>query len=209
MTFYVLHNQTGSEYETLYTQADPVRHGPARKCPRCQGYVSMLTWLPPQQADIQFFGVEPGDLAFATADLLVSDRFLAAWREAGLTGITDTYPVKIRKTMPRSVPPNQLSYFVVRPQYEGARLDLARSKLIYTQKTEILCNNCLGSKIIDAIFSVFVEPRSWNGSDLFVLWGLPGCIIATERAVRMADRCSMRNFTTSPASSYTWNPLQL
>lgn len=115
MIFYALLSPKLSETREItdFIQADPVNLGEAPKCPVCDQYLGMLSWLPPHRAVLEIYDVVFGDIAFGTGNsLLISERFKEIIKSKGITGFNRFDPVEIVKVKKHSIikekPPNIL-----------------------------------------------------------------------------------------------------
>jgi hypothetical protein len=199
MKFYVLDSMIGSDTETSYEPVDKKR-GEAPRCPVCNGYIGLKMWLPPYVVNLDLYGSPIGDVAFGTGnDLLVSDRFVDAWRSEQLRGVDAFDPVDIvrvkgnRKRRP--VP----SYFHIAPPRTEARIDKGRSKIVHDGP--VTCDLCGGAGI-DAILELCIDESSWCGEDIFIPWGMYGVTVVTERVLSLASQYELKNVTTTPIESF-------
>ena len=189
--FYVLRNpevEEGQEPQfavTDFLKSDPVNRGSGLLCPLCHKPVGMLPWLPPYRAELQFWGKEAGDIAFGPGDeLLVSERFIQLWRQAGLCGLGGFDKVEVVKTKncgrkKRGLKPAG-NYHVVKMARSRAAIDDAASGLIREGEGRA-CEECRARGIIKRARRVVLEEETWSGEDVFYARGLSGTIIVSER----------------------------
>lgn len=207
MEYYVLQSEAGTDAETLYEPAEPMRLGPAPTCPRCGRYVGLRTWLAPRSARIGVYGRVFGDVAFGSGtDLLLSDSFVSAWRSKSLRGLGGFEPVAVRRTsaprLSRSCAPK---YFHATAGRTNARVNRATSQ-IETAGT-IACELCLGPGPIDGIAKLDIDLRSVGEEDAFQPWGAAGIVVVSERVLALAEEHRLENVTGTPLSTFSWDPL--
>lgn len=172
----------------------------------------MLSWRPPFRVKLRLHGEAPGDFAQANgagADMIVSERFADAFREAGLTGLrgfASVEVVHVRRqrrglkkdfTLPR--------YFAVTAPFGSALVDEARSHILRPGPFD--CDYCrvIGS---DGINGFTLEPGSWNGDDAFLPRGLPGVLVVSERFARLITEQGLTNMELIPIEHFVRDPLR-
>ncbi|HEX8436876.1 hypothetical protein [Archangium sp.] len=168
----------------------------------------MLTWLPPYRVELVLHGQEFGDFIEASGDdLLVSERFVQAFRDEGLTGLAGFHPVEVLGAcrerlgpMPSSIP----RYFVATVCFGRAAVNVARSRILYGKTPA--CEECR-SKSIHAIFGFVFEEGTWKGEDIFHARGTQGILTVSERFERFVARHGFTNLRMTPTEEYVWNPL--
>lgn len=204
MRFFVLRPQVGSDAETAYEPVGDVRLGEAPRCPQCGGYTGLKKWLPPYRVRLRTFGKCLGDVAFDVGrDLIVSDRFLNAWRSAGLSDLpADQVEVVARKRNREEI--ERRTYFHVAAPRTEARLDCRRSKVV--RQGLSTCELCGKPGIVNAIRGVYIDESSWKGEDIFVPWGLNGFTVVTERVPMLATKNHLKNVTVMPSEAFYWGP---
>ncbi len=207
MKFFVLHPWIGFDAETSYEPVGEVRLGEAPRCPKCGIYVGMRRWLPPYVVRLQAFGARIGDVAFdlAGGDLVISDRFVTAWRSSGLHGLEEIDPVVVVATRHGAKGETGRSFFhAVAPRTES-RIDYSRSKIV--RQGQATCDLCGGTSVVDAIQGLCIDESSWKGEDLFAPWGVNGITVVTERVPSLASEHGLKNVTATPIESFHWDPL--
>ena len=195
---------TGGRAVTDFSEAEPVHRGEAPRCTSCGGFVGMLPWLPPYRAELEVWGNEYGDIAFAPAnELLVSERFATLYRAESLTGLEGFGEVEIHRVIRRGgsklrrPPPKYYCVHIVRSR---AAINQAASEFIHERP--IRCDECrVGS--IKRWSKIVMEERTWSGEDLFFARGLPGTIMTSERFKEFFGRNRMNNGILVAAAAYS------
>ena len=188
MSFSVLVNPKSSEVRegTNFLPTDPVVTGDAPRCPACGNAVGLLPWLPPCRAELDFWGEEPGDIAFGPADeLLVSERCRSLYEAAGLTGLSGFHPVKLQR-LNRQARHKRLaapSYFCVYTTRSEAVIDESASGLV--RERPATCEECHLGGVIKRTERICLLPGTWSGEDIFVARGLPGVVMASRELAGM------------------------
>jgi hypothetical protein len=189
-TFYVLKDPKADDGDELglavtdFVDADPVNRGSALECPVCHGAITMLPWLPPYRAELEFWGKEAGDIAFGTGyELLVSDRFARLFRDVGLVGLSGFEKVEIVRTRSfgktKRIKPSG-EYLVVRVALSRATVDDRASEIVRDDSSP-WCDECHQGGVIKRWKRIVIEENTWGGEDLFRPRGLTGRIMASER----------------------------
>jgi len=165
-SFFVLKKgETFSRYDADAETVEPVNLGDAPLCPRCGDPLGMLTWLPPYRVELELHGEELGDFISGSAyDLLISERFMEAFRTEGLTGLEGFHPVEVcrvrcmrkRPRKPLTVP----RYYVVWPCFGRGAVDLVLNRVRFS--TPPTCTECRSTGI-DATHGFVLEPGTWGG----------------------------------------------
>jgi hypothetical protein len=173
----------------------------------------MLTWLPPYRVKLRLHGEEPGDFIQvngAGTNLIISERFVDAYRAAGLTGLQGFGPVEVLKVQRQRGSPKRKSftlqsYFAVTMTFGSALVDEARSHILRPRPFD--CDYCraIGT---DGINGFTLEPESWNGDDAFQPRGLPGTLVVSERFARLVTEHGLTNMDLIPTERYVWDPLR-
>lgn len=174
----------------------------------CDANIGLLAWLPPYVVELRGFGQRLGDVAFGSGDeIVVSGRFLSAWREQELVGIRDFFPAKVGNVVPGRMRMIEQDYYVACvSKASTTRIDCRRSEIV--RRGPITCSHCGGESIIDAILSLRLDESSWSGEDIFSPWGVNGIVIVTRRFVSMVNEREIVNATTLPIEAYRWDPLR-
>jgi len=191
---------------TYFVEADPANIGSGRLCPVCGGPVSMLPWLPPYRAELEFWGAEAGDIAFGTGDeLLVSERFRQLWGEAGLEGLSGFERVDIVKTKSygkkKGIKPSG-DYYMVRIARSRAAVDEEASELVRPKGRH--CEECRGGDP-EWAKRIVLEENTWTGEDIFYARGLPGRIMTSERYRDLHVQNEINNGILIEASEYSFD----
>lgn len=207
MRFYVMGLEVGSPFETWVDRFEPIHRGTTddcQKCPKCGEWMGLLPWLPPYRATIRAYGKQLGDVTYAGMDLVVSEKFRVAWTEAKLQGIDVFHPLERIRVRPARLGRKTPTYYFVKVQRFGARVDLERSLIEYDKP--FTCMYCLEAGV-DTVRGFAIDASSWTGEDLFIAWGKPGSIIVTERVRQLRDDHDLKNMTLTPVEDYVWDPL--
>lgn len=202
MDFFVLFRYAHGPFATEFSIGPPDVRGDAPRCPACGKFTGGLTWLPPYTAILRPEGEAFGDLVYGPGlNLLVSERFAALWRDAGLSGLTGFDPVEILDVEPRKIDlASAPSYLRVRPIQGEAALDET-----VVVREEPFCEVCR-QPTPDRVSTMRFEEGTWAGEDLFIPRGLPGQIVVTERVAEWAESARLRNVVLMPASEFVEDP---
>ena len=207
--FFVLEKgATFSRYDADAEAVEPENHGEGADCPRCGYPIGMFTWLPPYRVELELYGEQSGDfIQVAGDDLLVSERFAHAFREAGLTGLEGFHPVevvRVRRKQRGSRLAHIPCYFAVKACFGRAAVDLTRSRLRYGKPPT--CEDCRSAGL-EAIHGFTLEEGTWRGEDIFHPRGLLGVLTVSERFERFVAKHGFTNMRLTPTEEYVWNPL--
>ncbi len=206
--FFYLDDDMHGRYDTKFDSAEPATLADPPKCPLCGDFMGMLMWQPPYRGVLELYGEAFGDFVKIPGyEVLVSERFADAFQAEGLTGFPAFHPVEVSRVRGKrkgSKPVRVPRYFLVSPCYGGAAVDLARSRIRYTEP--ITCLECrYGGP--EAIHGFALEPGTWQGEDVFRPRGLRGLIVVSERFARLVERHALTNMRLTPIEAYTWDPL--
>lgn len=207
MQFYVMDVKVGSPFETWVDKMEPVNIGTGdqrQKCPKCGEEMGMLPWLPPYRATIRAYGKQLGDVTYTSMDIVVSEKFRLAWTEAKLQGIEDFHPLERIRVRPARLGRKTPTYYFVKVQRFGARVDLNRSLIEYNNP--FTCMYCLEANV-DTVRGFTIDESSWTGEDVFIPWGMPGSPVVTDRVRQLRDEHHLKNMTLTPVEEYVWDPL--
>ena len=210
MAFYVF--QGAQAIETLETPSKQFKpkwcdawevdriNGDAECCPVCGRFVSMLEWLPPRKIRLTSTRYPDALREWLTEPLVVSERFVEAFRATGLTGIREF--VKIdevrgpRKTSP--LPPN---YYCAKVDWTNTvKVDHQKS-LIYGRKYEWSCELCnpMGSTV-NRIERLVLDTTHWNGEDVLNIYGHG--LVFSQRFYDFVQQNGFTNFNLVPVDQY-------
>ena len=208
--FFVLRKgATFSRYDADAETTEPVNLGEGADCPRCGYPIGMRTWLPPYRVELVLYGEQPGDfIELAGDDLLVSERFVQAFREEGLTGLEGFHPVevvRVRRKRRGSTLAHIPRYLTVKACFGRAAVDVARSRLDYGKPPT--CEECRSAGL-NAIHGFTLEEGTWRGEDIFHPRGLLGVLTVSERFERFVEKHGFTNMRLTPSEQYVWNPLR-
>jgi hypothetical protein len=206
MNFFVIQKKpkgAGKEeqFRTDFTYDDSVLRGDAPKCPKCGRFVGMLEALPPYQVHLETWGEGFGDLAFWMTDFLANQAFRDSFLESGLKGLSPFTQVSVLThnqhgsslgDMPR--------YFRTIPVIGGARIDFVASGVEWKDDERPTCDHCLqGGGAIERWQRVILDEQSWTGDDVFVPFGFPSVLLASERFHAWAEPHQFKNLLILPA----------
>ena len=206
MQFYKMHLEVGSPFETWSDTMEPIHIGEStdrQRCPVCGKGVGKLPWLPPFRATLRAYGKQLGDVAFDGMDILVSETFRLAWIEAQLKGIDTFHPLERIRVRPARLGKKTPTYYYVKSQHFGTRVDLTRSLIEYDRP--FTCMTCMEAGV-DSIRGFAIDESSWTGEDLFIAWGMPGTLIVTDRVRQLRDDYDLKNVTLTPIEKFFWDP---
>lgn len=210
MTFFVLPTPRVHEGQeslvTDYEPLNPVHHGNAPKCAKCRSFLGQMPWVGPRSAELEVWGHMYGDVVFGPfAELLVSERFLRAFQDAGLTGFDDQGRVDILRvkrhlgTEPSGSSP---AYHCVLPRLGKTKINAIASGLV--TKRPVTCDTCL-SGVIVRYDRVAIDHSTWDGSDVFFALGLPGLCVVSDRFADWLEGANMSVPSLVPAEAYSEN----
>ena len=211
MGFYVFKLQAESaKGETEFSDVRPVRTGDAPTCEKCGGFVGLLTCLPPYRVEIELWDSIFGDVAFGPGgDLLVSERFRTVWQERGLTGLQGFDAVEVARVKRHKRNKPGLSarpdYYRVSAVRSQAAIDDTRSGL--EREGGEVCPACRTGERGGAKRTrrIVLEPDTWTGEDIFIVRGLPGTRLASERFKSFFDDYEITSATLIPAEDYSFD----
>ena len=207
--FFVLEEGVlGSRYDADVDTVEPINRTQGVHCPRCGVGIGMRTWLPPYRCDLLLHGEELGDFLQGSGDdLLVSERFVRAFRDEGLTGLDGFHPVEVRRVRGkrRGSKSSEFPRFLfVTACFGRGALDLKRSRIRFPAPPS--CPECL-SVHLDTIHGFSLEPGTWQQEDIFRPRGLHGWLTVSERFARFVERHGFTNLRLTPSEEYIWEPL--
>lgn len=207
--FFHLRHDLHGPYDTEFDPADHPNLEDPPLCPRCGEGMGMLRWLPPYRGELMLHGKEFGDFVKVPGyEVLVSERFVEAFRAEGLTGFPSFHPVEVSRVRGKrkgSKPVNVPRYLLASPCYGRAAVDLARSRIRHVQP--VTCPECRYGGA-EAIHGFALEPGTWAGEDVFRPRGLRGLIVVSERFARLVERHGLTNMRLTPIEEYVWDPLE-
>ncbi len=187
---------------------EPTFHGPAETCPICGGYISSLEWLPPRRLHLS--SADPakwGDFVWgAGIGLVVSERFVKAYQQAGLVGIHEFGPVEVARVGKKrmgEVPDGVPNYYAVfKIERLGPAIDVKASNVRY-KNGQPECSFCLfGGR--QSIERLIIDLSTWQGEDVFVPRGGTGMVVS-ERVHEIVEALRLTNVWLIPAENYGWD----
>lgn len=206
MQFYVLGRPPPNDW-TYYTDALPLpphNTGKGPLCPQCHELAGLLPWLPPYHAEVIAHDHKFADVAFVPGlNLLLSDRFRRAWFDAQLVGIDVFNPIERIRVRPARLKKKAPIYFHVAPRLFDVQVDLEHSLIEYTRP--ITCAKCKSGDV-DTARGFSLDDATWRGEDIFLVWGMYGPIIVSDRVRELRDKHSLTNVNLTPTEEYLWDP---
>lgn len=175
-------------------------NGEAERCPLCGHYVSSLEWLPPRKIRLTSTRYPDTLREWLGEPLVVSARFVDAFRAAGLAGIREF--VKIdevrgsRKTSP--TPPD---YYCAKVDFSSnVKVDFRKS-LIFGRKYDWSCELCnpLGATV-DRIDRLVLDTTHWCGEDVLNIYGRG--LVFSQRFYEFVQENNFTNFNLVPVDQY-------
>ena len=158
-------------------------------CPACSTRIGPKLWHPPFRATL--IGDHAGDLCCGTCqELLVSRRFVNAWKDSGLSGLRisdDAVEIRPSEGLPEESP----EFFVAFPKYTITRLDEVASGLEIHKL--VGCDVCRGAQRA-RVRRIRIDESSWEGWDIFYPSGLYGHLLVTERFRLFVEEHAFTNF---------------
>lgn len=201
MKFFVLQSGVGSSHETAFAPLEP-QFKEGLTCPACGRALTEKEWIPPLRAELLMRGEALGDVAFASGlDLLISERFLEAWRAEKLSGLHGLKEVEIRKMHPESAAPPP-RYHLAMAGYGMTQIEPKQSRVV--REGEPDCLQCMGGAEVVLVEGMTIDEPTWSGEDVFVPWGFGGCLVATERVLALRDKYGLTNVTLVPTEAFVW-----
>ena len=125
-------------------------------------------------------------------ELLVSQRVLDIFDKHRVTGF-EAKPVKVSYDGSREERPPELFELVV-VGWGGVAAAAARPKLVSW------CPHCHHKRYTIAEPSRLIDPKQWDGSDLFMVWPLPGYRFVSDRLADILRREQASGVRLIPAS---------
>lgn len=194
-------------FESSFFETEPVQRGSAPVCETCGRFTGSLQWLPPYRAEIETWGKAFGDLVFGPgSSILVSERFVLIWREAGLIGLSGFDAVEVTKVV------RHRRFKDVCPNY--SRVEVTRSRAAIDDKASGLvrdggpvCPDCRLSGIIHGSRRIALKASPAPKEDIFFARGLPGTVLASERFHTVCVEHDIRNAILVPADRYRFGML--
>jgi len=166
----------------------------------------MLQWLPPYRVELDIWGEQFGDFAFAGGCewFLVTERFRRIYEQYGLKGLSGFDPVQVtkitrhNKTL-RGGPPEYFKVDVVRSE---TPVDQSASGFEWSEGASI-CPVCLLPKegVIKRWKGIVIPSASWQGEDIFVPRG-GGEIVVTSPFKELCEANGVQNAVFVAADSY-------
>lgn len=195
---------------TQYQLVDNINVGKAPMCPECGEPIGSLEWLPPYEVEIEVW--EEGDvdgypdiLFGSSDDLLASERFVMAFKDARLTGLRGFDQVKVIKETVRhsnrSSRPSRPDYFRVVVEQSRAIFDDEKSGAEWGIGWSA-CPECRGTAP-KRWKRVALQHGSWSGEDVFTARGLAGVILVSQKFKDFCDREKFQHLCIRPAESYS------
>lgn len=155
-----------------------VNRGPAPTCPKCGGFLGMLTWLPPYRVELETWGTHYGDIARTGDDLIVSDRFVDAFKRNSLKGVVRIDAVDVVKVVHRRGKPKEPMpiYFKASVIRSNTTIDQKASGYVWKDESKV-CPECLFDTL-KRYERIVIDESTWNGDDIFYPRGGNGPIVS-------------------------------
>lgn len=132
------------------------------------------------------------------ARLVISERALQALKRHNVTGF-DVRPVTARYRRPIGVEPPPLFELAV-TGWGGIAAPAARVRLVAA------CRACKHREYTIADPTRVIDPSAWDGSDLFIIWPLPGFPFASDRLAKILRRERLSGVELLPPSRISVKP---
>lgn len=205
MKFWILeYTQQADRFTTHYVPCSPKKTTSAPRCKTCGQVIGARIWVPPYRVRVQLYGDEFGDFAFCgVTNILVSERFLTAYTNCGLKGFFGFEKVEVlgfvanhRKYL------SQLpTYYYVRSLDTQTMIDESASQVVRVEPPR--CSDCrIGG--IKKVEKIVIDEQTWTGEDVFIVRGLPGMNIVSERFFECCVTNQLTGANFIPAESYSW-----
>lgn len=163
-----------------------------RPCSACGRTLSEWTFAGPHRLILEGGPGYPDRLEFTGAGgplFLLSGRAAAVFAENGITGITDTAPVRTEREdgdLPEAAP----GYLLTRI---GGRIDLDLLKMCLKKKRR--CPVCGGFEWNRQRFHpLYLDKSTWDGSDICRVTSIPGYVVCTAGVVELIKTQKLRGF---------------
>lgn len=186
MIFYdfEINNSSISDYATFLPPTKCNFSKDKARCPHCNDVIGTLEWLPPYKGKIK--GIKIGDLITDGSDFIVSEKFVDAFNNSPLTGLSfSDEEVKLGKKLKQK-------YYLAKPKYVLTYLIEEECGLVLRSRDG--CDKCK-SLDIKKIDRIRINESSWNGEDVFKPSGVYGSILVTQRFVDFVKEHEFTNFT--------------
>lgn len=181
------------------------RHGVAQRCPDCGEETAPVPWLPPHCVELEVGQAGFEDVMFGTTpDLLVSERLVGHWRDAGLSGLFGFEAVQLRRVRKSGkrgeTSPN---YFHVGVAMSEVAVDQVASGLRW--RTGPTCRRCEIGRMLEGWERIILSGAP--DSDAFRARGLHGEILLSERARDLLVEHGISGGRVRPAdeASFWWS----
>jgi hypothetical protein len=205
--FYILQPPDGHIIWGPYADALPfaeTRRNPGGRgvCRACRTALGGRRWEPPHR--IELSKAQYGDFVWgAGIDLLMSERALAVYRDAGLSGITEIGPaievVRVGNRKPEALHAQPPEYHEVIYRLDGADLDDERSDA-RRDSVPVRCQACRQN--LDSVKGIFLKRGSWRRADIFGAFGLPARTLITEQFRDAILRAGLVGMEIVPSERY-------
>lgn len=174
--FVINYNPTGDSSEAYFDWPNSQPVGEAPQCSICGHYIGGLPLLPPYRFKVQLFGNKFPDMFVEIGDqILLSERLVEAFKNAGLQGLDGLNEVQIDKVKSRKKnPPEPPKYFISNITRSETWLDRKASGLELEDGVD--CNRCFGGGGIAKFDRL--KFMSVGGENLFTTNELSGLLLA-------------------------------
>lgn len=199
LVFYLLQPPSERTYQYAYKDVSFVAFRKS-ECEGCGRMVAEMDFNGPHCLVAEGGPRYPDYLPFTGAGaqlFIVSERAAQVFRDNMLGGIAEFTPIQVMKEkngelipLPQDAP----QYVLVEV---SGRIDLNFQKMCLKKKG--LCKVC-GSFEWNRqrLYPLFVDERTWDGSDLCRIESIPGYIVCTDQVVQQIKRHKLKGFTFQP-----------
>jgi hypothetical protein len=206
MRFFVLENVAGSSHGAEVSPVEP-QYKEALTCPACARPLSEKEWHAPHKAEIKARGSTLGDVLFAPGlDVLLSSKFLEAYRAEKLNGLFGLREVEVVKVKPKKAMPKGAKYFLGLAGFGMTQINEKKSRI--TREGEVDCLQCMGGARVRAVQGYSIDEATWSGEDFFVPWGYGDRLVVSERVLALRDKHELTNMHFVPTEEYVWEVVQ-
>ena len=210
MNFYVLSSKnddsfSNKQYKQNWCDAWAVNrvNGPYEKCPLCGRPVSMRKWEKPRVIRLTKGKLPDRLIQWLNEPLVISERFLTAFRKSELTGIKAFHEIEILNSQHmKEVNCYPVRYYWAELSFnQSVSVDL-KTTVITGQRRDWSCAICnpFGMSC-DRIEQFGLDTTHWNGIDIFRLY--IGEIICSQRFKDFIDENDLTNFLLVPIEKYS------
>ncbi len=212
MKFYVIDTPKADSAEGLLGGIRAIKEegfatGEALRCPRCNRFLTMLKWLPPYRIELERWGSEYGDFADIGQEMILSERFVRAFQDSRLNGLSVFEPVEVVKVIHHEGRTKQPlpRYFTATVTLSPTTVDQQASGYVWADESKV-CPACLFDRL-KRFARIVIKEETWNGDDIFYPRGGPRLMVS-ERFKAFCERYASLNvvFRSPDQESYDYFP---